>query len=180
MTKVEISLSKAKILLLLISSIAFVTASILFITTPDTFISTIFRSRDLIILAGIAGVIFFGATGIYGARKFFDKSVGLIIDDNGITDNTNASSAGLIDWNDITEIKTKQVMSTKFLLIFVSNADKYLERVSGFKRKLMTGNMKRYGTPLSITSNTLKYNFNDLEKLILDRLKEQQEKMSNR
>lgn len=27
-----------------------------------------------------------------------------------------------------------------------------------------------YGTPLSITSNTLKYNFNDLEQLIAERL----------
>jgi hypothetical protein len=177
MTKVEIPLSKVKILLLLIGSEAFVIGGILFIITPDTFISTIFRSRDLIRLAGIAGVILFGAAGIYGARKLFDKSVGLIIDDNGITDNTNASSAGLIYWKDITEIKTKQVMSTKYLLIFVSNPDNYLGRVSGFKRKLMTGSMKMYGTPLSITANTLKYNFKDLEKLILDRLKEQQESM---
>ena len=180
MTKVEIPLSKAKILLLLIGSIAFVIAGILFIITPDTFISTIFRNRDLIIFVGIAGVVFFGAAGVYGARKFFDKSFGLTLDDNGITDNTNASSAGLIYWNDITEIKTKQVMSTKFLLIFIRNPDKYLERVSGFKRKLMKGNMKMYGTPLSITSNTLKYNFKDLEKLILDRLKEQQKIMPNR
>ena len=38
-------------------------------------------------------------------------------------------------------------------------------------------NMKMYGTPLSITSNTLKYNFNDLEKLLTDRLNEQRERM---
>jgi hypothetical protein len=71
-------------------------------------------------------------------------------------------------------------MSTKFLLIFISNPDKYLDRVSGFKRKLMKGNMKIYGTPLSITSITLKCSFNELEKLIFGRLKDQQEGMPNR
>jgi len=55
-----------------------------------------------------------------------------------------------------------------------------LEKVKGMKRKLLAGNMKMYGTPLSITSNTLKYNFNDLEKLLKDRLNEQREKMPNR
>jgi hypothetical protein len=180
MTKVEIPLSKTKICLLLIGSIAFVISGILFIITPDTFISFIHPNPNTIRIVGIASLLFFGATSIYGARKLFDKSVGLTIDDNGINDNTNASSAGLINWSDITKIKTKQVMATRFLLIFISNPNKYLDRVSGFRRKLMKGNMKMYGTPLSITSNTLKYNFKDLEKLILGKLKEQHERMPNR
>src|SRR5688572_21400205 len=77
-------------------------------------------------------------------------------------------------------IKTEQVMSTRFLLILISNPDKYLERVNGFKRKLMQGNMKMYGTPLSITSNALRYNFDDLERLVKSRLIEKQERMPNR
>ena len=44
----------------------------------------------------------------------------------------------------------------------------------------MSGNIKIYGTPLSITSTTLKYNFNRLEKLLKDRLNEQRQKMPNR
>ncbi len=125
---------------------------------------------------GIASILFFGSTGIYGIKKMFDKTIGLTIDKNGIFDNTNASSVGLIKWSDITEIKTEQVASTKFLLIYTANPDFYLEKVKGFKRKLMEGNNRMYGTPLSITSNTLKYNFNDLEKLINDRLDKQRER----
>ena len=114
---------------------------------------------------GILGILFFSATGILGFKKLFDKKVGLIIDSNGITDNSNASSVGLIEWNDITDIITKQVMSTKFLLINVANPEKYIEKAkSGMKTKLMRSNMKIYGTPLSITSNTLKYDFGELEK----------------
>ena len=55
---------------------------------------------------GILAILFFGGTGIYGFNKIFDKKAGLIIDANGITDHSNASSVGLIEWNDISEIIT--------------------------------------------------------------------------
>ena len=179
MNRIEIPLSKTKISLLLAGALAFVILGVLFIVTPDTFVTNIFRNPQTIRIVGIAAVIFFGAAGAYGLRKLFDKTIGLIIDENGITDNTNASSVGLINWTDITEIRTEEVMSTKFLLIFIDNPDKYLVKVNGFKRKLLKGNMKIYGTPLSITSNTLKYDFNDLEKLIINRFNEEKERMPN-
>jgi hypothetical protein len=180
MTKVEIQLSKTKMSLMLLGSIAFVISGILFIITPETFISFIHPNPNTIRLAGIAAVLFFGATSIYGAKKLFDKSLGLTIDDNGINDNSNASSVGLIDWEDIIKIQTKQVKSTRFLLIFISNPNKYYDRVGGLKRKLMKANMRMYGTPLSIVSNTLKCNFNDLEKLISDGLNEHHARLPNR
>lgn len=180
MDRIEIPISKTKISFLLIGALIFVILGVLFSLTPDKFATTIFRNPQIIRIVGIVAVLFFGAAGIYGLRKLFDKSVGLIIDNFGITDNSNASSVGLIDWSDILDIKTEQVMSTRFLLIFVDNPDKYLERVNGFKRKLMKANMKMYGTPLSITSNTLRYDFSDLERLIKEKLIEKKEKMPNR
>lgn len=176
MEKIEIPISKTKISFLLIGALIFVILGVLFSLTPDKFTTMIFRSPQIIRIVGIVAVLFFGAAGIYGLRKLFDKAVGLTIDDYGITDNSNASSVGLIDWSDILEIKTEQVMSTRFLLIFVDNPDEYLERANGFKRKLMKGNMKMYGTPLSITSNTLRYDFSDLERLIMEKLIEKKKK----
>jgi len=178
MNKIEIPLSKTKLLLGIGGSILFVILGFyLFTTIADQqtrFYPTLVKG------IGIAGILFFGATGIYSIKKMFDKNIGLTIDEYGIIDNTNELSIGLIKWAEITEIKTEQVMSTKFLLIYTSDPNRILEKVKGMKRKLMAVNMKMYGTPLSITSNTLKYNFNDLEKLLKDKLKEQREKMPNR
>lgn len=179
MNKIEIPISKTKISLLLVGALIFVMLGVLFILTPDKFASTLFRNPQTIRVVGVLAVLFFGAAGMYGLRKLFDKSIGLIIDENGITDNSNAASVGLIEWRDIVEIKTEQVMSTRFLLIFVTNPNKYLDRTTGFKQKLMRGNMKMYGTPLSITSNTLKYNFVNLEKLLKNSWMESQVKMAN-
>lgn len=168
--RIEISLSKNKLFLGIGGSILFVILGIWLFTNSTEFQNNsirLMRNPMAIKSVGIVGMLFFGATGIYGIRKLFDKKVGLIIDEYGITDNSNASSIGLIEWNDISEIKTEQVMSTKFLLIEVKNPEKYIGKAkSGMKARLMKTNMKMYGTPLSITSNTLKYNFNELEKLI--------------
>ncbi|MFS4418809.1 STM3941 family protein [Maribacter sp. 2307ULW6-5] len=167
--KIEIPLSKKKIILLLLAAIAFVAGGIWIATNPERFIPNIFKitNPEIIRIGGIVGILFFGAAGIYGIKKLFDKKVGLIIDSNGITDNSNASSIGLIEWNDISDIRTKQVMSTKFLLIDIVNPEKYIGKAkNGIQSRLMKANMNMYETPLSITSNTLKYDFGKLEKLI--------------
>jgi len=62
-------------------------------------------------------------------RKLFDNRPGLVIDAVGITDNSNATSMGLIEWVDITKVEKKQIMSTKFLILHTSNPEKYLQRV---------------------------------------------------
>ncbi|MBK8487822.1 MAG: STM3941 family protein [Chitinophagales bacterium] len=177
MNKIEIPLNKTKLFLGIGGSILFVILGIYLFTSIEPN-QTKFNTT-LVKIAGIAGILFFSTTGIYGVKKLFDNNDGLTIDDNGIIDNTNALSIGRIKWADITEIRTEQVMSTKFLLIFIKNPNEILKKAGGMKSKLMAGNMKMYGTPLSITSTTLKYNFNDLEKLLKDRLNEQRESMPN-
>lgn len=59
-------------------------------------------------------------------------------------------------------------MSTKFLLINVKDPNKYLNKESGIKRKILERTFKTYGTPISISSNTLSYNFDELEKVIYE------------
>lgn len=166
MERIEIPLSKTKLLFGIGGSLIFVMLGYLMFSNA----STEFESPMLAKGAGIASVIFFGATFIYAIKKIFDKSLGLIIDQSGITDNSNATSIGLISWQDIREITVKQISSTKFMLIHVRDPEMYLDKASsGMQKRLMKANIKMYGTPISITSNTLKYNFADLEKLIIQK-----------
>jgi len=169
MNKIEIPLGKTKLLLGIGGSLLFIVAGY-FLFTTLAYKQTILNP-SFVKAAGVAGILFFGATGIYGIRKLFDKSIGLIIDENGIFDNTNASSIGLIKWSDITGIEVKQVQSTRFLLVYAINPEDYMNKAKGIKRKLMVANNKFYGTPLSITSNTLKCSFDELENLIRQNLK---------
>lgn len=181
MDKIEIPLSKGKLLLILLGGLAFVVFGVIFIVNPEQFLSTRMRNPEWLRLIGIASVLFFGALTIYAIKKLLGNPIGLVIDEEGITDNTNAAGVGLIKWADITGLERVQVKSTKILLVHISNPEEYLNKTKGFKKLLIKGNYNMYGTPLSITSNTLKYNFNDLEQLIAERLlkRKELEKISN-
>ncbi len=167
--KIEIPLSKTKIILLLFGALLFVIAGVFFIVKPNIFLTSLFSNETVIRIIGIVSVIFFGLCLIYIFKKLFDTKVGLIVDEQGITDNSNATSVGLIEWQDITGIETLQIVSTKMLMIHTNKPDKYINKAKGnlSKRALKT-NYKSYGTPLSIVSTSLKIKFKDLESLILE------------
>lgn len=170
--KIEIELSKTKILFLLIGATVFVVFGTLFIINPEQFKSALFRNTETIRIAGIASVTFFGLCLVFIIKKLFDKKVGLIIDENGITDNSNATSIGLIEWADITNVGTVHVASTKILILETDKPIKYIERAkNGILKRAMKANYKMYGSPISIISTTLKIRYDDLEKLIKEEFK---------
>ncbi|WP_271764832.1 STM3941 family protein [Aquimarina algiphila] len=170
--KIEIELSKKKIFLLLIGALVFVILGVLFIMSPGLFASGFFRNSEIVRIIGIVAVGFFGLCLGFAVKKLFDNKMGLIIDQNGITDHTNATSVGLIEWNDITGIETVQIASTKILMLLTDQPDKYIERAKNtLSKRALKANHKMYGSPLSITSNSLKIKYDDLEKLISSELK---------
>ncbi len=162
----RIGLSKRKMALAFIGATIFVTLGVQFILNSEQYISPVFRNIEFIKIAGFTSLSFFGICLVYIIFKIFDTRPGLIINDVGITDNSYYGSVGLIDWSKIEGIRIQQIMSTKFLLIDVSNPKEFIEKSSLLKGSLMKANLRMYGTPLSIASNSLNYNFDDLEKLL--------------
>lgn len=167
--QIEIPISKKKITLLLLGAIAFVIGGMWIALNPEEFIPNIFMitDPDIVRTCGIIGVLFFGLAMIYGIKKLFEKKAGLIINSEGIINNTHAAAHGLVEWEDIISIQTQQVMSTKFLMIYVRKPEKYIAKAkNAWQARLMKSNMNMYNTPISITPNTLSCNFKELEKLI--------------
>ncbi|GGG25497.1 STM3941 family protein [Pontibacter amylolyticus] len=169
--KIEIPLSKAKMMLFLVGAVAFVVAGVFFAIEPARFISPIFRSEEIIRIAGVTAVLFFGLGAVYILRKLFDKKVGLTIDEEGITDNSSAVSVGLIEWQDITGVETLEISSNMIMLLHTNNPEKYMARATNmFFRKAMQANHRMYGTPLSITANSLQIKYKELERLVCEEL----------
>lgn len=133
---------------------------------PEKFVSTIFRNVVFIRIAGIIATLFFGFILTIFSKKLFTNNFNLIVNDKGIFDNSSYVSVGMIFWNDITSIKSINVMSTKFLIINVKDPHQYVNAQSGTKKKLLQQTFKTYGTPISISSNTLAYNFDELEEIL--------------
>jgi len=166
--QIEIPLSKKKMYLMLFGSIIFVILGIWLVTNPPKNSNPIFGNPMIILISGISAIIFFGFIAFTLFKKLPDNKPGLIINSEGIIDNSSGVSAGIVLWKDIIEIKTTNVINQKFLMFIVENPDEYINRQNGIvKRKAMEMNYKSYGSPISISANTLDTNFEELYNLLV-------------
>lgn len=173
--QIEIPLSKTKMILTFLSSLMFVGLGIWLLTNLPKSNHWLFGNLTINFIVGIASVIFFGLVAVTIFRKFSDKKPGLTINLHGIIDNSSGVSVGLIPWTDIQAIKMSQIMNQKFLMFIVRNPEEYLDKVTNpLKRNAMKMNFKTYGSPISISSNALDINFEDLHKLLIDKMNEYQ------
>ena len=166
--KIEIPLSKTKIGLLFLGSLAFALTSIAFVLHPEEWTTSIISSPILITILGVFIIVFFGGLSVFLAWKMFDQKIGLTIDERGMTDNTNGTSVGLIEWGDITGIERLVIVSSKMLMIQTNKPEKYIARASNaIAKQAMKANYKSYGSPISIIASSLKIDFDELEELIV-------------
>ena len=105
---------------------------------------------------GMAAILFFGLGVIVAIVKLLDKRKGVIIDSKGVTDNTSVISVGLIEWADIIELRPTSFASEFFVLVHVSNPEKYIKSTNKIKSFLMGRNLKKFGSPITIANGTLK------------------------
>ncbi|MDD5150649.1 MAG: hypothetical protein PHC28_09220 [Flavobacterium sp.] len=162
----EIPINKTKVISTIFIAILFIVLGFWFVFSFAT-MQTKFNPL-LIQILGIASILFFGLALIFTIPKYFDKSPGLIFTNKGIVDNTNGTSVGLIKWKDITEIKVIEIWKTKAILLETNQSEKYIAKANPNQAKIMRANFKIYGTPLCITPQTLKIDFEDLYDLIFE------------
>lgn len=171
--RIEIPLSKSKIILMLTGALTFVAIGLWFVIAPPSIENSYWGNPAKIAIAGYASIIFFGLCAFVLIRKLPDTKPGLLIDGTGLTDNSGGLSAGHILWTDIENISVLQIHKQKLLMLEVKNPQDYIDRQNSLlKRKGMELNYKMYGTPLSITANGLKIPFQELLALVTQKFQE--------
>lgn len=158
-----IPLSKKKIVLLMLGALGFVALGAWVLAVADEI-----PRRDPAVLraAGIVAIVFFGFASVYALRKLFDAAPGLIINSRGIVDNSSAIAAGLIPWEQITELTVTTVQSQRLLTIHVRSPDLFLTQGNFMRRMAAKVNYKHYGSPVQISANALKVSFDELLALV--------------
>jgi hypothetical protein len=158
-----IELSKTKVVLMIVGSFAFVAAGAFFLLNAESIAKELpiddpWFARGV----GIASIVFFGLTGIMGAKKLSDKRPGLVLNSSGIIDNSSGVAAGFIPWSEIKDTEIYEMYRQKMLIIKVRNPETYIARGSALRRATIRINAKMSGSPIAITSNSLKINFDEL------------------
>lgn len=172
MNNIEIAFNKWKLLLTLVGSALFVWLGInlVFIWSEEP--NTSFPLVKKIV--GGMSILFFGAVGLFGIYKLILNKSALIINDEGILDNSSSTSFGLIKWETITGFKIEEMMSQKFLVIHVTNPEELIERAKGMRKKVMKNNYSMYRTPITIPSSVINYKLVNLKELLEKKLDEKQ------
>jgi hypothetical protein len=159
-----IELSKIKILMLISGACVFVAIGIwmLMLDSGDIASQRRFNSPPIIYGIGAASIVFFGLCALFGIKKSFDKKPGLVLNSAGILDNSSGVAAGLIPWSEITGFSIFEIQKQKTLIIHVIHPEKYVASGGSIKRSLNRMNLKLCGSPIAISSNSLKIGFDEL------------------
>jgi hypothetical protein len=169
--QIEIPLSKKKMAMTLMGAIAFVGIGFWFVIKPPKIDNLFFGNPTILFIVGLSSIVFFGLIAFTIFRKLSDNKPGFIINRDGIIDNSSGISAGPVLWTDIEIIRVTQVMNQKFILIILKNPQDYIDRVKNpLKRKGMEVNYKNYGSPINISANALQTNFDELYKLLQEKM----------
>ena len=126
--QIEIPLSKSKIYMILLGAIIFVTIGIWILIKQPSSNHIIFGNTIIMNIAGILSILFFGFIAFFVAKKISDKKPGLIINAEGIYDNSSGVSAGLILWSDMNGVSVKNVANQKFIMIELKNPQLILSK----------------------------------------------------
>jgi len=160
---IEIALSKGKLAKLLVFSIIFLGAGLWIAITQPHVGNPVFDNAFVKNIAAYAGIVM-GALGIYFfIKKLFDKRPGVIINEQGITDNSGAFSLGFIAWDDIAEVGELKVQASmaskqKFVCIKLKSAEPYIAReTSNIKRSILALNLKNLRVNISTNGLNIKH-----------------------
>lgn len=164
--EIKIELSKKKIILLLLGATLFVVVSLWIWNYAE--IQQRFSSVLMKIIA-VVGFLFFGMCFIFGFLKLFDNRPGLIINNDGIVNNTQAAVGNqIVKWENVKGFDVVEIKRNKILLVFVDNANEIISQSNWWEKFWLRQNMNLYGAPVSITSNSLKCSFEELTKIITE------------
>lgn len=160
---VSIRVSKFKVVLLLSGAISLVASAIwIFYLSHYEPLHISISIR----IVSLFCIIFFGSCGLYNTKKLLNSNPGLVLDSAGIIDNSGAVSVGRISWQDLEGINITEIQGQRFITLYVTKPQKYLQRGGFFKRRINALNYQLYGSPINISVNTLKINFDELTELI--------------
>lgn len=125
MKEIIIPLSREKITLVFLGSLGFVALSFWLFQISE---NQTRYDQMFVKVVSVIGIVIFGLCGIYAFTKFFDKKPGLVINDEGIIDNSSAVCVGLIKWENITNVSIADIYGQKILTIDVNNADEIVSK----------------------------------------------------
>ena len=114
----------------------------------------LFSSDFFAILIGLFSIVFFGWGFIILFKRLFTSHSLLIVDDQGMTDNSSALALGFVPWEDIENVQLRHMLNQTFISVSVKDQEAYLAKMSTLQRNATKANLKMGYPLINITLNT--------------------------
>lgn len=101
-------------------------------------------------IISILGAIFFGSALIYTIKSLVKPKPMMIINNDGIMDNSTATSIGFIPWSTIVSFKVEKHFGTKYIGVEVNNTEELLRTLPLLKKLNVKFNIRTNSAPLLI------------------------------
>lgn len=159
MKEIKIELSKGKILLVLLGGISLVAVAFWLWNYSE-----IQQKVDplLVKIIAVIGMLFFSICSFFGTIKLFDTKPGMIVNSRGFVNNSLVLDGQFVEWTHVHSFQIIEIKQTKILLVFIDNPEEIIDKSNIWNKFWLRQNLKWYGTPINVTSNTLKCNFEEM------------------
>lgn len=158
--------SNIKILVGLIIFTAIIILSFILIFKPITTThSLIYNSKEIVVLAGVLGAIF-SILIIWKLIIALFTPYALQIDSYGLYINNLQGKTKYIPWDEFLNVDVVKYASLNYLIINVSNHEKYINQESSFYKYVMRKNYEAFGSPITFTNLLISNELNEVKKAL--------------
>jgi hypothetical protein len=167
--RIEIPLSKLKLLKLVFFALLFVAAGYFMFTADAAWIEQQRRFNNPLFVhsVGVAALVM-GALGFAAALfKLFSSTPGIVIDNNGITDMSSFRAHGLIPWTDVTGFVEGAVGRQRFVYVLLRDPEAYVARFGPVRQLLLRMTSRMGPSPVALTNVALKVSFDEMRDLLV-------------
>lgn len=119
----------------------------------------------------IAGLLFLGAYKLFitAWRRTKSKKPGMLVNEEGIEDFTSKINEGFLSWSEVAKLEIKEVVSSKFVVVYLHKPEQYLARQkSGWRKSQLEERYTNYGSPYCVSSSSLQTNTKALFEVLED------------
>lgn len=92
-------------------------------------------------IAGWASIGFFGLCGAYASTRAFRPGAAVVLNPQGLLDNSSGFAAGLIPWGEIRAVEYVSFQGQDFVGVILSNVDAYIQRLGPIKSRAARWNL---------------------------------------
>ena len=146
---------------LLLGSLVFVALGFWFVLYPPV---TLTVGPYVLCAIGVASILFFGLAGGILLKRLFSHGIAVILDRRGVHDNSTATPAGFVSWEEIAGTGIVTFSHVQFVGIDVKNREALYERST--HARMLKANVDLHHFPVLIPEVTLDRKAEALRQLI--------------